>query len=88
VYGPRQRDSAIGIEVQGHTDNVGGDQYNLTLSQARADAVTTWLGGHGIAATRLSAKGYGRNQPIADNDSDEGRAKNRRVVLAKTGCQK
>lgn len=70
------------IEVQGHTDNVGDDAYNARLSEQRAEAVLTWLAGHGVAANRLSSKGYGKSKPIATNDSDEGRARNRRVDLA------
>jgi flagellar motor protein MotB len=81
-----QGNPALNVEVQGHTDNVGQDDYNLKLSQARADSVKAWLATHGVAAARLSAKGYGRNQPIADNGSDEGRAKNRRVELS-AGCK-
>ena len=77
----------LNVEVQGHTDNVGGDAYNAQLSQARAEAVRAWLTSHGVAATRLTAKGYGRTQPVADNGSDEGRAKNRRVELAAAGCK-
>ncbi|MFL5344676.1 MAG: OmpA family protein [Hyalangium sp.] len=69
------------IEVQGHTDNVGDDAYNARLSDQRAEAVRTWLVGHGVAADRLSSKGYGKSKPIATNDSDEGRARNRRVEL-------
>ncbi len=72
-------------EVQGHTDAVGNDGYNLTLSMARAQAVQAWLVANGAAATQLSAQGYGKTRPIADNDSDEGRARNRRVELA---CRK
>ena len=73
------------LEVQGHTDAVGNDGYNLTLSLARAQAVQAWLVGNGIASTQLSAQGYGKTRPVADNDSDEGRARNRRVELA---CRK
>ena len=82
-----QADAPLTVEVQGHTDNVGGDAYNQTLSQGRADAVKAWLVAHGIGGNRISARGYGRQQPIASNDSDDGRAKNRRVELARTGCQ-
>jgi OmpA-OmpF porin, OOP family len=74
------------LEVQGHTDNVGNDAYNQTLSEARAKAVVTWLTQHGVAADRLTAKGYGRAKPVADNGSDEGRARNRRVEIANTDC--
>jgi OmpA-OmpF porin, OOP family len=82
-----QREAALMVEVQGHTDNVGGDGYNLTLSQGRADAVKAWLAAHGIPANRITTRGYGRQQPIASNDNDEGRAKNRRVELARAGCR-
>jgi len=74
------------IEVQGHTDNVGGDAYNQTLSEARVKAIVTWLNQHGIAADRLTAKGFGRTRPIADNGTDVGRAKNRRVEIADPDC--
>ena len=70
------------IEVQGHTDNVGGDAYNQTLSEARAKAIVSWLTQHGIATARLTAKGFGKTRPIADNATDVGRAKNRRVEIA------
>jgi OOP family OmpA-OmpF porin len=79
-------DKTLHVEVQGHTDNVGNDAYNQTLSEARAKAVAMWLTPHGVAADRLAAKGYGRSKPVADNGSDEGRAKNRRVEIADPGC--
>ncbi len=79
-------DKTLKLEVQGHTDNVGNDAYNQTLSEARAKAVMTWLTQHGIAADRLTAKGYGKTKPVADNGSDEGRAKNRRVEIADPRC--
>jgi OOP family OmpA-OmpF porin len=68
------------IEVQGHTDNKGGAAYNQKLSQRRAASVMKWLTGKGsVVADRLSSKGYGMDAPIADNDTAEGRQKNRRV---------
>jgi outer membrane protein OmpA-like peptidoglycan-associated protein len=76
------------VEVQGHTDNVGGDDYNLKLSQARAESVKFWLASHGTDAARLSSRGYGKVQPVADNNTEFGRAKNRRVELVKAGCRK
>jgi outer membrane protein OmpA-like peptidoglycan-associated protein len=79
-------DKTLKVEVQGHTDNVGNDAYNQTLSEARAKTVMTWLTQHGVAADRLTAKGYGKTKPVADNGSDEGRAKNRRVEIADPGC--
>ncbi len=79
-------DKTLKLEVQGHTDNVGADAYNQTLSEARAKSVATWLTQHGVAADRLTAKGYGKTKPVADNGSDEGRAKNRRVEIADPRC--
>lgn len=77
---------SLQIEVQGHTDNVGGDDYNQKLSEARAGSVMTWLTQHGVAAGRMTAKGYGKTRPVADNNSDEGRMKNRRVEIADPRC--
>jgi outer membrane protein OmpA-like peptidoglycan-associated protein len=67
------------IEIGGHTDNVGSDEANLTLSNNRAQSVVDYLIKKGIATTRLTAKGYGETLPIATNDTDAGRAKNRRT---------
>jgi outer membrane protein OmpA-like peptidoglycan-associated protein len=67
------------IEIQGHTDDVGSEQDNLALSQNRAEAVRKYLLTQGVAATRIEAKGYGESQPVADNESEEGRARNRRT---------
>lgn len=72
------------VEVQGHTDSQGDDAANLALSQQRADAVARYLTDHGIEAGRITATGYGETQPIAPNETAEGRAANRRVeVIAK-----
>ncbi len=79
-------DKTLKVEVQGHTDNVGNDAYNQALSEARAKTVMTWLTQHGVEAERLTAKGYGKTKPVADNGSDEGRAKNRRVEIADPRC--
>jgi outer membrane protein OmpA-like peptidoglycan-associated protein len=81
-----KRTPALKLEIQGHTDNVGNDAYNQTLSEARAKAVVTWLTQNGVASARLTAKGYGKTRPIADNTTDAGRAKNRRVEIAEPGC--
>ena len=75
--------AALNIEVAGHTDNVGAADANQKLSEARAAAVVTALTARGIAAGRLTAKGYGATQPIADNRTEDGRGKNRRVELVK-----
>ena len=71
----------VNIEVAGHTDSRGSDEYNMNLSQQRAEAVRNYLVSKGIAADRLSAKGYGESQPVAGNVTDEDRLKNRRVEL-------
>ena len=67
------------IEVQGHTDNTGKADKNMTLSQDRANAVRDYLIGKGVPAERMTARGYGQDKPIADNSTKAGRAKNRRV---------
>jgi outer membrane protein OmpA-like peptidoglycan-associated protein len=68
------------VQIEGHTDNKGKAKSNLVLSQKRAQAVVAWLKGHlQTPADRMVAKGFGDTQPIADNKTDEGRAKNRRV---------
>ncbi len=67
------------IEIRGHTDDKGSDDYNLKLSQERAEAVKNWLVEHGVSAERLVAKGYGENEPLQPNTSPENRALNRRT---------
>jgi cell division protein FtsN len=67
------------VEIQGHTDTEGPRQHNLLLSQRRADSVRKALIRRGVDFQRLDSKGYGPDQPIADNATPEGRAKNRRV---------
>ena len=69
------------IEIAGHTDDVGNDDANQKLSEARAKAVRAYLIKKGIEATRVSAVGYGNTQPIAGNDTPEGRQKNRRTEV-------
>ena len=73
---------SLKVEIQGHTDNVGGHDHNQTLSDARAAAVKAWLVKNGIDAARLTPKGYAETKPVADNKTEEGRHKNRRVELA------
>jgi OOP family OmpA-OmpF porin len=72
---------AIRVEIGGHTDSTGRDEYNLQLSTRRAEAVRTYLVRQGIGADRLVARGYGETRPIADNATADGRARNRRVEL-------
>jgi len=74
----------ITIEIQGHTDDRGSDEYNLRLSGERAEAVRTYLMGQGIAANRLTARGYGEARPIDTNRTPAGRAANRRVEFQRT----
>lgn len=74
---------AMKIEVGGHTDNVGSPEANQKLSQERAQAVMAALAQRGVKADRMTAKGYGQTVPIADNRTEDGRAKNRRVELVK-----
>jgi len=69
----------IKIELSGHTDNIGTDEYNMNLSQARANTVKDYLVNKGINVDRIVAKGYGKTRPVATNDTDEGRQLNRRV---------
>jgi OmpA-OmpF porin, OOP family len=71
------------IGVEGHTDNVGTPATNKTLSEARAKSVVSAIVAQGITAERLSPAGYGQDKPIGDNNTEEGRAKNRRVELVK-----
>lgn len=72
------------IVVEGHTDSVGSDQYNEQLSQRRAEAVRVFLVEEGVDAARIRAEGRGEAEPVADNDSPEGRANNRRVEIVFT----
>src|SRR6266508_2187307 len=74
---------SLDLTVEGHTDNVGQPAYNQRLSGSRATSVVAALTAQGIEARRLKAVGYGQDKPIADNSTDDGRAKNRRVELVK-----
>jgi outer membrane protein OmpA-like peptidoglycan-associated protein len=76
-----QQNPEIVASVVGHTDSTGSPQYNQTLSVNRAQSVTGYLAQHGVAPQRLSATGMGPNQPIADNNTEAGRAANRRVEI-------
>ena len=69
------------IEVAGHTDSSGSDQYNQALSERRAQAVAGYLGSHGVKTQRLITVGAGEGHPIASNDTEQGRSANRRVEL-------
>ena len=75
------RYSDMRVEIQGHTDSLGTEAYNQGLSERRAKAVHDYLVSKGISASRLTTRGFGETQPVADNGTKEGRAQNRRVVL-------
>jgi outer membrane protein OmpA-like peptidoglycan-associated protein len=79
--------SDLVIEVAGHTDNVGNENWNIGLSLRRAYTVRDFLIAQGVAPERISARGYGSSQPIADNATPEGQAQNRRVELRVIGGQ-
>ncbi|MBB3182694.1 OOP family OmpA-OmpF porin [Halomonas fontilapidosi] len=71
----------VRVRIEGHTDAVGSESYNQDLSQARADSVADYLAGQGVDMERMRTIGYGESQPVATNDTDAGRAMNRRVEL-------
>jgi outer membrane protein OmpA-like peptidoglycan-associated protein len=73
----------VKVEIGGYTDSVGSEDHNLSLSKARAESVRDYLVKRGVGSSRLVAKGYGESNPIADNGTAEGRAKNRRVELTR-----
>ena len=76
-----QKHERVVVEVAGHTDSKGSEEYNQGLSERRANAVKDYLNSKGVRASRLTARGYGESRPVASNDTDEGRAENRRVEL-------
>jgi outer membrane protein OmpA-like peptidoglycan-associated protein len=69
------------VEIEGHTDDLGRDDYNLQLSGRRASSVMRFLINTGVESSRLTSRGYGETTPIDDNSTEEGRQTNRRVVL-------
>ncbi len=75
----------VRVEIAGHTDSVGSDAYNQTLSQKRAESVREYLLSQGVSSSQLTARGYGESNPAASNDTDEGRAENRRVEMSVLG---
>jgi outer membrane protein OmpA-like peptidoglycan-associated protein len=72
------------VDVMGHTDSVGSDASNQTLSERRAASVASYLKSKGVLDERINAKGFGKTRPVASNDNPEGRAKNRRVEIVLT----
>jgi outer membrane protein OmpA-like peptidoglycan-associated protein len=75
------------IELRGHTDNIGTDEYNQQLSEARAKSVYQYLIDHAIDAGRLSFKGFGESQPVATNETEYGRQQNRRTEFVIVSSQ-
>ena len=73
------------LQVEGYTDSVGGDDYNQKLSENRAGAVKDFLVSQGVPINNITAAGYGKNKPVADNSTSQGRAQNRRVNLVVSG---
>lgn len=77
------RDSPeVRVVIAGHTDSIGTAEYNRDLSQRRAESVSTYLQSQGIAGNRMRTMGYGEDRPVATNDTDAGRAQNRRVEIS------
>jgi len=73
------------LQIEGHTDSVGADEFNQQLSERRADSVRDFLAEQGVAPSSITAKGFGKSQPVASNDTAEGRQRNRRVELVVNG---
>jgi outer membrane protein OmpA-like peptidoglycan-associated protein len=76
-----KEDATVPVVVEGHTDAIGSQKYNQKLSEQRAESVKKYLVSHGIAASRIQTIGYGKTKPVASNDTEDGRAQNRRVEL-------
>jgi outer membrane protein OmpA-like peptidoglycan-associated protein len=76
---------SLHVAIEGHTDSVGSDQYNQDLSEHRAEAVRDYFVQQGISASAVEARGFGKSEPIASNDTAEGRQQNRRVELVLSG---
>ena len=77
--------SGLDLEIEGHTDSTGSDDLNQTLSQQRGDAVRGYLVEQGLSEGNMTAQGFGKTMPIADNDTTAGRQKNRRVEIIVSG---
>ncbi len=73
------------LQIEGYTDSIGSDEYNLKLSQQRATAVQAFLIGQGVSPENITAEGYGKANPVADNATNSGRAENRRVAMVVSG---
>ena len=79
-----QKNPDVMVDIEGHTDSTGAEEYNLGLSQRRADTVKAHLISHGISEDRLTTTGKGEMDPLVSNDTREGKAKNRRIEFVVT----
>ncbi|MGC2753482.1 MAG: OmpA family protein, partial [Candidatus Acidiferrum sp.] len=77
--------SGLNLQIEGHTDSVGGDEFNQQLSEQRAGSVRDFLAEQGVPVSTITARGFGKTQPVATNDTVEGRQRNRRVELVLNG---
>jgi len=77
--------SGLTLQIEGHTDSVGGNEFNQQLSERRADSVRDFLAEQGVPGSSITARGFGKTQPVASNDTPEGRQRNRRVELVVNG---
>jgi outer membrane protein OmpA-like peptidoglycan-associated protein len=75
----------LNMQIEGHTDSVGGDAYNVRLSEQRAESVREFLGEQGVTLSSITAQGFGKAEPVASNDTPEGRQRNRRVEIVVNG---
>ena len=75
----------LALQIEGHTDSVGSDEFNQQLSEQRASSVRDFLAEQGVPASSMTARGFGKTQPVASNDTQEGRRRNRRVELVVNG---
>jgi outer membrane protein OmpA-like peptidoglycan-associated protein len=76
----------LSMQIEGHTDSVGTDEFNQQLSERRSGMVRDFLVDQGVAASTITARGFGKTQPVATNDTPEGRQRNRRVDLVVNGA--
>lgn len=83
IYDLLKNNPGLKVSIEGHTDNTGTPAGNKTLSESRAKAVAEAITLRGIDKSRLTSKGWGQEKPVADNRTEEGKAKNRRVEIVK-----
>jgi OOP family OmpA-OmpF porin len=81
VIAPMKQHPNLRAEVDGYTDSIGSDAYNMKLSERRANAVRDYMVSRGVDPSRIMTKGFGKSNPVASNSTKEGRAQNRRVEV-------